>query len=461
MDLFSVEKQQEIFTLAKKHIDNGEFHIGEELLELVIESASRNNDVTSFIEAHLTCLKMKKACRRYDELHQHLIKVLPYLNYEIPFALKFEFQYLKASCDYLMGINNPISTLEELFAVSKEKQLFLDQAYITNQLIHIYIETNELDKAEQLVQEMSKHMMKLQHKPFITYMFLIYSFNVYLAKENIQQLKDIVKCIEDYHYFSNVKPVAYHYWACKAFLSIMEEDVIKAKSYFSKAYSMIEHRYYFLNELTLWVNYLKMRGLYKESVEYQKIMIELMKQKIETIDWNKRAEIISEMSVVSMKRSLYSDYMTSLLNRNYFEELLDSNRLYNDYTFAIIDINRLKLINDKYGRIVGDQAIRFIAKILLKWRDVYDIDIIRYGGDEFILICPYKLDELMQKFEDLLALILNTSFIIRGTNEKILLSLSIGVTAATEPTLLKDLLAKADKALYIAKNKGDNQIHIN
>lgn len=56
--LFSIEIQHEIFTKSKEYIAKGEFQIGEELLDMVIESASRNHDIISLVEAHLECLKI-------------------------------------------------------------------------------------------------------------------------------------------------------------------------------------------------------------------------------------------------------------------------------------------------------------------------------------------------------------------------------------------------------------------
>ncbi len=91
-----------------------------------------------------------------------------------------------------------------------------------------------------------------------------------------------------------------------------------------------------------------------------------------------------------LKEQAIHDPLTGLHNRYYLNQVLDqegkrSKRYNHCMAFLMIDVNRFKEINDRYGHHVGDEVLREIASLLRK--AVRDIDIVvRYGGDEFLVI---------------------------------------------------------------------------
>jgi len=109
----------------------------------------------------------------------------------------------------------------------------------------------------------------------------------------------------------------------------------------------------------------------------------------------------------------------------------------------MIDINGLKLINDAYGHVRGDEAIRRIANLLMSVFEKDDI-VARIGGDEFAILAPHKSDMQLQDYKDKLILLSQDIKI-----EKIPVSLAIGYEILNENDKdIDELLSKAEKQLY-------------
>ncbi|MBR4277505.1 MAG: GGDEF domain-containing protein, partial [Lachnospiraceae bacterium] len=141
---------------------------------------------------------------------------------------------------------------------------------------------------------------------------------------------------------------------------------------------------------------------------------------------------------------------------------------YSDYVFsseatkhrkhymALLDIDDFKSINDNFGHQVGDAAISILANVLSDM--VRDLGMVgRYGGDEFFILTDMVEDE--ETLRSLLRRIRNNvSMIAKETLGIEKMTLSIGVSASPENgDNYKDLLALADKCLYIAKEKGKDR----
>lgn len=156
-----------------------------------------------------------------------------------------------------------------------------------------------------------------------------------------------------------------------------------------------------------------------------------------------------------------TDKLTGLYNRVKTDEALiyhiNSFRRYNDvFSIILLDLDNFKLINDQYGHMTGDQTLIKVAKVLL--RSCRNTDIIgRWGGEEFLIICPKAdLQRTRQITEKL-----------RKNIEKILLtetpypqnlSASFGVAEILIEDTHNSLILRADKALMQAKQNGKNQL---
>jgi len=136
------------------------------------------------------------------------------------------------------------------------------------------------------------------------------------------------------------------------------------------------------------------------------------------------------------------DYLTNLYNRRYFVNAFNS-KGYFSYGLMMIDINGLKLINDAYGHVRGDEAIRRIANLLMSVFEKDDI-VARIGGDEFAILAPHKSDMQLQDYKDKLILLSQDIKI-----EKIPVSLAICYEILNENDKdIDELLSKAEKQLY-------------
>lgn len=165
------------------------------------------------------------------------------------------------------------------------------------------------------------------------------------------------------------------------------------------------------------------------------------------------------LDAISLAKSLSNtDYLSNLCNRRYFFEhgskLLATLRLGTLLTVIMIDIDNFKKINDKYGHDVGDLVIKNIAKLLKKH---FPNDIVaRIGGEEFAIIS--KSSEHAKNFARIDAfrqLVENEK--IQLNNRVLQYTCSIGVCNVIGEDL-DEMVMKADKNLYKAKQSGKNQV---
>ena len=151
-----------------------------------------------------------------------------------------------------------------------------------------------------------------------------------------------------------------------------------------------------------------------------------------------------------------------MYNRRYFikhasKEIKRSIRFKNSLSIVIMDLDRLKTLNDTYGHACGDQALITFSNHCAS--NIREIDLLaRYGGDEFVLALaetrPEKAQIMMERIRANLEAI---SFQFEGI--PISLTMSVGIAGlSTINDDLDELLARADQALYRAKENGRNQV---
>lgn len=172
-------------------------------------------------------------------------------------------------------------------------------------------------------------------------------------------------------------------------------------------------------------------------------MIQNLDESIQ-IDQEGYEKLISKLSGYNEK--LYTDVLTGIYNRRFFEE--EIKKMEDEAGIAVIDLDDFKLHNDTYGHSVGDAALITTANIIKKYIRKTDI-LIRYGGDEFLLILPSIKKHI---FEDKLKLIREKIHdAVVPKYEKMQLSVSIGGAIFREGNI-EDAIASADRQMYIAKN---------
>ncbi|NLI92753.1 MAG: diguanylate cyclase [Peptococcaceae bacterium] len=148
------------------------------------------------------------------------------------------------------------------------------------------------------------------------------------------------------------------------------------------------------------------------------------------------------------------DKLTGTFNRDYFEDVikqLENNPEKFPISLIFCDINGLKLVNDTLGHKKGDQVLKKIAALLIDNSRKSDI-VVRWGGDEFIVILPcaskHQAYEITSRFRE----VLNSS-----PSEPVPLSMAIGVATLSEDSnRMDDVFRKAEENMYANKLKEGN-----
>ncbi len=188
---------------------------------------------------------------------------------------------------------------------------------------------------------------------------------------------------------------------------------------------------------------------------------------ISTIEISRRKMVRKLENVQRELRILATtDPLTGLLNRRFFFELAKVEmkrfmRNRNSLTVLMLDIDKFKRVNDRYGHKAGDHVLEEVSALLKQ--SLRDIDLIgRYGGEEFIILLPGSgKTSSMAVAERIRKDIENTDIPIEN-NVIIHVTISIGIAEA-DPSgscTLDALILQADKALYRSKENGRNRVSI-
>lgn len=166
------------------------------------------------------------------------------------------------------------------------------------------------------------------------------------------------------------------------------------------------------------------------------------------------------ISVRELQDAAYKDFLTGLHNRQYFYP--HANTLIKEVDqkgltmgLAMMDIDFFKKVNDTYGHNAGDEVLRVIANVLQEHIRSDDL-LIRLGGEEFCVVFTDMPEDMMvQRLETVRKFVEATMIEWEGKTLKVTISMGLKVR---EGEVLESLLDAADKALYIAKDSGRNQL---
>ena len=125
---------------------------------------------------------------------------------------------------------------------------------------------------------------------------------------------------------------------------------------------------------------------------------------------------------------------------------------------AVVDVDHFKTINDTHGHDAGDRVIERVSELLRT--AVRGADLVgRLGGDEFVILLQLSGEAATQTLDRILEAVRRTPIAV-GSTQPVRVTLSVGVAArhGRGDTSLTDLLGAADAALYVAKDRGRNQV---
>lgn len=172
-----------------------------------------------------------------------------------------------------------------------------------------------------------------------------------------------------------------------------------------------------------------------------------------------------ERKNLQLERMAATDPLTGLYNRRHFQSVLEqlfseSQRYQSDLSCVMIDLDGYKQFNDTFGHQVGDQLLVVVGRGIsanLRQMDVAA----RYGGDEFVLLLPRAgVEEASVVADRIPRQFIETSREMVGGGTGVTMSVGIASVRTCRPAGPDQLIARADAALYQAKQSGRNRVAV-
>ena len=216
---------------------------------------------------------------------------------------------------------------------------------------------------------------------------------------------------------------------------IMLENTIQKE--FDKASELVEKTTCSINSL-------------EETTEHAKLAIQSQ-------DLQKLAQVIKEIeslksSVGSLKTQLHTDTLTKVHNRKWLiENLLHNGKFVSEGILAFIDLDCFKEINDNHGHVIGDKVLQYLASFLRS--NLKDTNVIRYAGDEFLVVSKaLKMEDCFTRIKKLQESLLNKK--LKASNGELLyIAFSYGLTRFDKGADFRDTLEMADSLMYENKKR--------
>ena len=179
----------------------------------------------------------------------------------------------------------------------------------------------------------------------------------------------------------------------------------------------------------------------------------------------KKEKLLVETALKDTEELSNRDGLTNLHNRRYLEAHSTNyfnEAIANKQTLCVmmLDIDKFKLVNDNYGHGVGDIVLSSVADIFTTITRESDI-VVRYGGEEFIIILPNTSLENTQAVAEKIRAKIEETKMKYEDDKELLVTISLGISLLnSEDTDIESIITRADKALYESKNTGRNRVSI-
>jgi diguanylate cyclase (GGDEF)-like protein/PAS domain S-box-containing protein len=176
-----------------------------------------------------------------------------------------------------------------------------------------------------------------------------------------------------------------------------------------------------------------------------------------TRDLTERKRVEDRLLMLSTK-----DPLTGALNRRGGEEALASafqawQRLHQAFAVLLLDVDHFKSVNDRWGHDVGDEVLKTIVRIGQENLRGFDL-IARWGGEEFVVILPNTSGQIAAAVAERIRAAVEAS--ATPTSEGVIrVTISIGIAGpSSRDDRGSNVVSRADRALYVAKNEGRNRV---
>ena len=167
-----------------------------------------------------------------------------------------------------------------------------------------------------------------------------------------------------------------------------------------------------------------------------------------------------------LEHATVTDALTGVGNRCYldsrFPDVIKQCQQHRaELGILVVDADHFKNINDEFGHVTGDECLRKLASILLRFSR-RDLDVlVRYGGEEFVLLLPATDAHGVRKVaESIRDYVEKSAFYSNQTKIPVTVSIGAHVVIPTISTEGESLVQKADQALYVAKRNGRNRVEL-
>jgi diguanylate cyclase len=170
-----------------------------------------------------------------------------------------------------------------------------------------------------------------------------------------------------------------------------------------------------------------------------------------------------EARLQHMSELVREDQLTGSLNRRGLDDVFEresarADRRGTPLCIALLDLDNFKKLNDTYGHLVGDNALRHLVKVVKDTLRSMDV-IARFGGEEFLILLPETPVDAAAAAMVRVQRELTKHFFLHD-NEKMLITFSCGVALRYQNEDQASLMARADRAMYSAKTSGKNRVVI-
>jgi diguanylate cyclase len=168
-----------------------------------------------------------------------------------------------------------------------------------------------------------------------------------------------------------------------------------------------------------------------------------------------------EAKLQHMSELVREDQLTGSLNRRGLDDVFEresarADRRGTPLCMALLDLDNFKKLNDTYGHLAGDRALRHLVKVVKDTLRSMDV-IARFGGEEFLILLPETTVDAAASAMVRVQRELTKHFFLHE-NEKMLITFSCGVALRHQNEDQASLMARADRAMYQAKSSGKNRV---